>query len=118
MIYNTIVLCYMLLACFPWIENPELAAVQLILEHVSTFDVKLGRVVLTREGYNRAQELLPQLLVLAARNNLACPADLTPSFMNIFVIIQTIVDPLVKNLTPEERTAVYATKSPTRPPPS
>lgn len=44
-------------------------------------DAELERILLTHEGRKRAQELLPQLLVLVARNNLVYSADLTPSFM-------------------------------------
>ncbi|KAG9119308.1 hypothetical protein FRC07_005716, partial [Ceratobasidium sp. 392] len=98
MICNAVVLAYMLLVSFPCIGEEERAAVQLVLEHIFTFKTELGRIVLTRQNYERAQGLLPQLLVLASRHGLVYAAGRTPSFMNMATILQTIVEPLVVNL--------------------
>ncbi|KAF8604592.1 hypothetical protein BDV93DRAFT_605897 [Ceratobasidium sp. AG-I] len=111
MVYNTILLIHMLLTCFPVIGKEELDTVQLILEHILTFNTQIGRVVLTRDNYEHAQELLPQLLILAARHGLIYPFEHKPSFMNMFIILQTIVKPIMANLTPLDLLEVGATKA-------
>ncbi|KAB5588623.1 hypothetical protein CTheo_7937 [Ceratobasidium theobromae] len=88
MFYNALVLVYMLLAAFPCIGQEERAAVEMLFELALTFNVELGQIVLTREQYEQAQEFLQQFLILSARHNL-----------NIFVILQTIVYPLMSNLS-------------------
>lgn len=116
MIYNAVVFVYILLAMFPCIGEQERAAVELLVNLILTFNFELGRIILTREQYEQAQEFLPQLLVLAARHNLAFPTDSnhSPSFMNMFVILQTIVHPLIGDPTLLNRLEIYATEEEAR----
>jgi hypothetical protein len=98
MIYNAVILVYILLAAFPCIGEEERTTIQLLFDLVLTFvsllvqdfysvklmisqNVDLGRIVLTRKQYEQAQELLPQLLVLSARHHLIFPTGHTPSYM-------------------------------------
>ncbi|KAG9073617.1 hypothetical protein FS749_014879, partial [Ceratobasidium sp. UAMH 11750] len=114
LICNAVVFVYMLLSSFPCIGNEERATVQLLLEHIFTFNVELGRIVLTRDSYEHAQGLVPQLLVLASRRGLVYAAGRTPSFMNIATILQTIIEPLVMNLSTLAWMEVYATEDEAR----
>ncbi|KAG8744068.1 hypothetical protein FRC10_010853 [Ceratobasidium sp. 414] len=114
MIRNAVVFVYVLLASFPCIGGEERAAVQLVMEHVFTFNVRLGRIVLTHQGYEHAQGLGPQLLVLASHHGLVYATGRTLSFMNIATILQTIIEPLVINFGTLAWMEVFATEDEAR----
>ncbi|KAG8737730.1 hypothetical protein FRC10_007887 [Ceratobasidium sp. 414] len=114
LIRNAVVFVYVLLASFPCISGEERAAVQLVMEHIFTFNVRLGRVALTCRSYEHDQRFAPQLLILASGHGLVYAAGRTLSFMNIATILQTIVEPLVINLGTLAWMEVFATEDEAR----
>ncbi|QRV84646.1 hypothetical protein RhiJN_26711 [Ceratobasidium sp. AG-Ba] len=113
-IKDAVVLVYMLLACFPVVWDKERASVLLVLEHILNFNIELGRIVLNRKGYEEAQKLVPQLLVLASRHGFVYNGGDKPTLMDIAEILQSIVGPLVASVNALTWAGVYLTEDDAR----
>ncbi|QRW13261.1 hypothetical protein RhiLY_12260 [Ceratobasidium sp. AG-Ba] len=111
---DAVVLVYTLLACFPVVWDKERASVLLLLEHILNFNIELGRIVLNRKGYEEAQKLVPQLLVLASRHGFVYNGGDKPTLMDIAGILQAIVGPLVASVDTLTWADVYLTEDDAR----